>query len=109
MRSVSSGFRPFVLALVLVITASVAIFSGRAEEIPLMDGLPTAVPEDVGMSSTRLERIDRIMQSYVSRGDVAGAVSLVARRGRVVHFSTFGDRHIEAAAPMTHDTIFRIG
>ena len=108
MRSVSSGFRPFVLALVLVITASVAIFSGRAEEIPLMDGLPTAVPEDVGMSSTRLERIDRIMQSYVSRRDVAGVVSLVARRGRVVHFSTFGDRHIEAAAPMTHDTIFRI-
>ena len=67
MRSVPSGFRPFALALVLVVVASAAIFSGRAAEIPLMDGLPTAVPEDVGMSSTRLERIDRIMQSYVSR------------------------------------------
>jgi CubicO group peptidase (beta-lactamase class C family) len=39
---------------------------------------------------------------------VAGVVTLVARRGKVVHFSALGERDVENAAPMTHDAIFRI-
>jgi CubicO group peptidase (beta-lactamase class C family) len=46
------------------------------------------------------------MQAYVERGDVAGAVSLVARRGKVVHFAAHGERDVGAA--MTPDAIFRI-
>ena len=89
--------------------ATVVAASGEApSDLPVMDGLPTAAADDVGMSPERLERLERVMQAYVDRGDVAGAVSLVARRGKVVHFSTFGSRDAEAGAPMTHDTIFRI-
>ena len=89
--------------------ATVVAASGEApSDLPVMDGLPTAAADDVGMSPERLERLARVMQAYVDRGDVAGAVSLVARRGKVVHFSTFGSRDAEAGAPMTHDTIFRI-
>ena len=95
-----------VLGLVFVSGASGA---GRAPtDLPVMDGVPTAAPEEVGLSSARLERIDRAMQAYVERRDVAGVVSLVARRGKVVHFSAFGARDRDAGAPMTHDTIFRI-
>lgn len=70
--------------------------------------LPTARPEDVGMSSERLGRIRVAMQRYIDRGLVPGTVTLVARRGRVVHFEAQGSRDVEAKAPMTTDTIFRI-
>jgi CubicO group peptidase (beta-lactamase class C family) len=73
-----------------------------------VDGLPTATPEQVGMSSERLARLDRAMQAYVDRQDVAGVVSLVARRGKVVHYSSFGHRDREAGKPMRPDAIFRI-
>ena len=100
--------RPAAVVLALVVV-SVAIGAGRAPaDLPEMDGVPTAAPEEVGLSSTRLERLDQAMQAYVDRGDVAGVVSLVARRGKVVHFSAFGDREVDARAPMTHDAIFRI-
>lgn len=71
-------------------------------------GLPTAKPEDVGMSSERLARIRVAMQRYVDKGLVPGAVTLVARRGRVVYFDAVGYRDVESKAPMTTDTIFRI-
>ena len=77
-------------------------------DLPEMDGVPTAEPEAVGMSSERLERLDTVMQGYVDRNEVAGVVTLVARRGKVVHFSAAGQRDAENGAPMTHDTIFRM-
>lgn len=70
--------------------------------------LPTARPSDVGMSSERLQRINVAMKRYVDRGEVPGVVTLVARRGRVVHVDAIGYRDVDAKAPMTTDTIFRI-
>ncbi len=67
-----------------------------------------AAPESVGMSSTRLERIAPVMQSYVDRGVVAGISTLVSRRGETVHSARFGHRDREAGLAMTDDTIFRI-
>ena len=99
--------RRFTLGVVCVLTAAVGLSSAPGE-LPELDGLPTAQPETVGMSSERLERLDRVMQAYVDRNDVAGVVTLVARRGKVVHFSAKGQRDVEAGAPMGHDTIFRI-
>lgn len=82
----------------------------QSDPNPPDDGpaLQVATPESVGMSSTRLERLETAMKAYVDREDVAGVVSLVARHGRVVHFSAHGDRDTDAGAPMTHDTVFRI-
>ena len=70
--------------------------------------LPQARPEEVGMSAERLGRIRVAMQRYVDRKEVPGVVTLVARRGRVVHFEAVGYRDAEAKAPMTTDVIFRI-
>ena len=77
-------------------------------DLPEMDGVPTAAAEDVGMSSSRLERLDRVMQGYIDREEVSGVVTLVARKGKVVHFSSLGERDVEEGAPMRHDAIFRI-
>jgi CubicO group peptidase (beta-lactamase class C family) len=67
-----------------------------------------AKAEDVGMSSERLGRIRVAMQRYVDRKEVPGVVTLVARRGHVVHFDAVGFRDAETQAPMRTDTIFRI-
>ncbi|MGI8550356.1 MAG: serine hydrolase domain-containing protein [Dehalococcoidia bacterium] len=70
--------------------------------------LVEADPEDVGMSSARLKNVTRLVQGYVDDGKIPGAISLVARRGKVVHFETVGRMDTEAGKPMEADTIFRI-
>lgn len=70
--------------------------------------LPRAQPEEVGMSSQRLQRLSTTLQQYADDGKVAGAVVLVARRGKVAHIQAVGFRDREARAPMREDTIFRI-
>ena len=71
-------------------------------------GLPMAVPEQVGVSAERLERIRPAMQGYVDNGNIAGFLTAVARRGKIVHFETIGMQDIENNKPMAADTIFRI-
>ena len=51
----------------------------------LANGLPLATPEDVGMSSQRLARIDAVVETAIEEKETAGAVVLVARDGRVVY------------------------
>lgn len=66
-------------------------------------------PEEVGLSSERLARIDaHLLREYVEPGKIAGAVTLVARQGKVAHFSALGLADRERKRPMTEDTIFRI-
>lgn len=67
-----------------------------------------ARPEAQGFSSQRLARINTTMQRYVDEQKLAGVVTLVARRGQVVHLEKFGMADIEAGAPMELDTLFRI-
>lgn len=68
----------------------------------------SAGPKSAGFSAERLQRIDARLQDYVDRGEVAGVVGLIARRGKVVYHKSFGFRDAEAKAPMTNDVIFRI-
>ncbi len=67
-----------------------------------------AAPEAVGLSAGRLGASDALVRRYVEGGRWAGAISMVARHGRVAHFETFGQRDAEAGLPMTPDTIFRM-
>ncbi|HSM67902.1 MAG TPA: serine hydrolase domain-containing protein [Ilumatobacteraceae bacterium] len=60
------------------------------------------------MSSSRLERIRPVMESYVGERGVVGISTLLSRRGQIVHAEQFGDRDREAGLPITPDTIFRI-
>jgi CubicO group peptidase (beta-lactamase class C family) len=65
-------------------------------------------PENVGFSSERLERIGPMMQAYVDRKELPGLITLIARKGKIVHFGKFGLMDIETNKPMQADTIFRI-
>jgi CubicO group peptidase (beta-lactamase class C family) len=69
---------------------------------------PRAKPEDVGISSQRLQRINELMQRQIDAGNISGAVTLVARNGRVAHLAAQGLMDIETRKPMTTDALFRI-
>jgi CubicO group peptidase (beta-lactamase class C family) len=62
--------------------------------------------EDVGMSSERLKRIHQLIQAHVDRKDFSGAVTLVERKGKLVHFEAHGLADVEANKPMKTDTLF---
>ena len=65
-------------------------------------------PKKVGMSSKRLERISSVIEKHLGDVKVAGAVTLIARRGETVHLECFGLMDRENEKPMQTDTIFRI-
>jgi CubicO group peptidase (beta-lactamase class C family) len=69
---------------------------------------PIVKPEEVGMSSQRLERLDKVMDDYVRQGKLPGAVALIARRGKIAHYKAYGMMDIEAKKPIQKDTMFRI-
>jgi len=70
--------------------------------------LPTAAPESTGMSSDRLNRINRVIQQHVDEQQITGVVTLVARKGKIVHHESFGMMDIEEAKTMSGDALFRI-
>jgi CubicO group peptidase (beta-lactamase class C family) len=65
-------------------------------------------PEDVGLSSDRLDRIGSVIEKCIAEDRIAGAATLVARQGKIVHLKAFGMMDKEAAKSMQTDTIFRI-
>ncbi len=71
--------------------------------------LPMAAkPEDVGLSSVQLKRLEAMTKKHIDEGLMPGAVMLVARRGRVAWLSVQGKRAPDAADAMKVDSIFRI-
>ncbi|MDE0107092.1 MAG: serine hydrolase [Bryobacterales bacterium] len=70
--------------------------------------LAPTVPESVAVSSERLERLTATLQQYVDDGQLAGAVALVARHGRVVYHEAVGLRDMGSRDAMRTDAIFRI-
>ncbi len=70
------------------------------------DNLPHASPESVGMSAERLAKIGEWLRGVVERKEAPGFVTLVARRGKVVHYEAHGKRGMDLAEPMPPDAIF---
>ena len=70
--------------------------------------LPTTKPEAVGLSSERLERIGTAVQRSIDAKRIAGAVTLVSRRGHVVWLKAQGMADREAGKPMRSAAMFRI-
>lgn len=65
-------------------------------------------PETVGLSSAKLAEMKAHFQTYIDENKLAGITTLIARKGKVVHFETYGDRDKEASSVMKKDTVFRI-
>jgi CubicO group peptidase (beta-lactamase class C family) len=70
--------------------------------------LQVATPEQVGLSSERLNKITATLRGDVEKGVIPGAILLVGRHGKVALFDAVGVRDPATKAPMTKDSIFRI-
>jgi CubicO group peptidase (beta-lactamase class C family) len=70
--------------------------------------LPRAAPEEMGFSAEKLEELKAHFSKYVEDGKVAGLTTLVSRRGKIVHFHSYGAEDKAAQKPMKADTVFRI-
>jgi CubicO group peptidase (beta-lactamase class C family) len=69
--------------------------------------LPTSSPESQGMASDRLARIAPVMKQEIDKGTMPGAVTLIARNGRIVHFEAHGFLDSGKTRPMPKDAVFR--
>ena len=65
-------------------------------------------PEEVGMSSERLLRIDQMLERRIAAGQMTGAVAIVARKGKIVHLTAKGVMDLESKQPVTPATMFRV-
>ncbi len=65
-------------------------------------------PEEVGFSSERLNRIDTVLKADIAKGQIPGAVALIARKGKIAYVRNFGMRDKEKALTMEKDSIFRV-
>jgi len=91
-------FQPLLVAACLVFLAQ-----------PLAaQGLPEGNPEDLGLSSDRLQRVEELITGAIEQEEIAGAVALIARRGRIAFIDAFGMADIDDREPMEVDTLFRI-
>ena len=87
--------------LIIIVLSFTISCVGYAGELPITS------PKDVGMSPEKLAKVKPAVQALVDTEKIAGASVIVARKGKVVLFETFGMMDIEAKKSMEKDTIFR--
>jgi CubicO group peptidase (beta-lactamase class C family) len=64
--------------------------------------------ESVGVSASKINQLDLFIESYMDQKAVPGGVFLVARKGKIVYFKSFGNRSMDSNEPYKKDDIFRI-
>lgn len=70
--------------------------------------LASAKPEDHGMATARLNKIDQLVTDLVDRQQIPGAVVLIMRNGKAVYHKAYGFRDAENKVALRKDDIFRI-
>jgi CubicO group peptidase (beta-lactamase class C family) len=70
--------------------------------------LTEASPEAGGFSAARLARLDSGMNDWVKKKWVNGSVALIARKGKIVFYKSYGYNDLDTKAPLDKNGIFRI-
>jgi len=65
-------------------------------------------PEDAGLSTERLTRIDKMIDELIAAKRIPGAVVLIARNGKIAYHKAYGVSDIDTRTPLKKDDIFRI-
>ena len=90
-------------SLLFILSIVGTVVSGQVTNL-----LPMAKPEAVGLDPKKLKAVDEKMKDLIKEDRLAGGIVVVARKGKVVHFGTYGKRDLENNLPVEKDTIFRI-
>src|SRR5262245_45166412 len=89
-------------------TVSLAALLVAADTPIAQADLPLAKPETVGVAAKRHQRVKAHNQEYIDTNQIAGAVTLIPRKCKVVHHEEQGWRYKEENQPMQNDTIFTL-
>jgi CubicO group peptidase (beta-lactamase class C family) len=95
--------RPFFIAIFFLGSFTAAVLAQTVKVI-----MPAAKPEDVGISTERLKRIDRMVEEHVAKKRVPGAVVLIVRQGKIAFHKAYGYSDVENKTALRKDDIFRI-
>jgi CubicO group peptidase (beta-lactamase class C family) len=90
-------FKLAIFSLLLIISSSVNA-----------KGVELGKAESVGMSGERLDKLNVLAERYVADGNYSGLVTLIARKGKIVHLNAHGNYGVDDGTPMKTDTLFRI-
>jgi CubicO group peptidase (beta-lactamase class C family) len=85
-----------------------ALLAAVALAVPTAASVTVVKPEEAGLSAARLQRITDMLQRRIAAGDLTGAVTVVARRGKVAHLAAQGVMDLDTKQPMTPASMFRI-
>jgi CubicO group peptidase (beta-lactamase class C family) len=88
---------PAVALIILIAVASLPLQKPAEEK-----------PDAESPAAGRWQRVQKMMQGYVDRRDIAGAVVLIQHRGKPAYYEAFGKADLEAKTPMSRDAIFRL-
>lgn len=108
MKARTSHYAAALLSLLFLASGASEILGQQSSSNgPATIDMTVMKPETVGFSAERLERLHALMQDVVDQKQLPGAVTLLARHGKVVDYRTYGMRDAASGSPMTSDTIFR--
>jgi CubicO group peptidase (beta-lactamase class C family) len=96
-----SNCAPAIAVLMVVLSPLTALASDPPP-------LPRVDPASIGLSPEGLEKIADTLNEDIGKGQIPGAVLVIARHGKIGYFEAFGDRDPETDAPMRTDAIFSI-
>jgi CubicO group peptidase (beta-lactamase class C family) len=91
-----------------IVSAFIYVVAVAAASAAWAQSLAPAKPEEVGLSSQRLERVGQFFKQEVDQGRIPGVVIAVARKGRLAYHEAYGFRDKQGEAPMPKDAVFRI-
>jgi CubicO group peptidase (beta-lactamase class C family) len=92
--------------LIVAAVLSLGLHAQQSSAPAVIDMTPVS-PESVGFSSERLERLHAFIQNVVDKKELSGAVTILARHGKIVDYRTYGVQDFASGVPMSKDTIFR--
>lgn len=94
--------------IVLTLFMGVAGLNAQTKSIKKSPVLTEATSESVGVSAERIARIDQMCTEAVQKGNIPGAVALVARNGKIILWKAYGMADNQAGRTLKRDDIFRI-
>jgi CubicO group peptidase (beta-lactamase class C family) len=94
------------IATATMFAGSNTVAAQQPAHVPNPDMTPVK-PESVGFSAERLERLHALIQGEIDQKQLAGAITILARHGKIVDYHLYGDRDVAAGTAITKDTIFR--
>ena len=93
--------------LIFMISA-LCFFTASVLSQPVKTFTFSTKPEDAGLSSDRLIRIDKMVEEYIANKWIPGAVVLIIRNGKIVVHKAYGFNDMENKTILKRDDIFRI-